>query len=312
MKRLVLEKFSCGICLLLILILVLAGNGCALPPATRCLGEILQKEINRESDRFSGYRCTVGAHRGDSVNFTENTLAAITAAGASPAYAFVEFDVQYSKDGKMVVFHDKRLLRVFGSLRSVGGTSFEKLRDVSSGEIAAYSDVMDALPEKKINIEIKSQGDDAEDCRLADEIIADVTRRGRDRDVMISSISGDVLKYIHRKYPGIRTGQIFWLSASTYLHFDAFTAGLFREISETEADYLMLHVANLRNLESLLALKPPDKTIVFWDFDDAIYLVHKHFSDRVWGHSGIRELAEHVRYMVLFPFYRFAEWDTGD
>ncbi len=312
MKRLFLEKLSVGIHLLFVLAVAFIATGCALPPATRCLGEILQKEINRESDRFSGYRCTAGAHRGDSVNFTENTLAAITAAGASPAYAFVEFDVQYSEDGKIVVFHDKRLLRIFGSLRSVGGTSFDKLRDVSGGEIAAYDDVMDALPDKKINIEIKSQGDDAEDRRLADEIIADVVRRGRDCDVMISSISGDVLKYIHRQHPRIPTGQIFWLSAATWLHFDVLTERLYREVAETGADYIMLHVANLRNLESLLALKPPDKTIVFWDFDDAIYLVHKHFSDRLWGHSGIRELAEHVRYMVLFPFYRFAEWDTGD
>ena len=312
MKRLFSEKLSVGIHLLFVLAVAFITTGCALPPATRCLGEILQKEISRESDRFSGYRCTAGAHRGDSVNFTENTLAAITAAGDNPAYAFVEFDVQYSEDGIMVVFHDKRLLRIFGSLRSVGGTSFDKLRTVSRGEIAAYEDVMDALPDKKINVEIKSQGDDAEDCRLADEIIADVTELGRDHDVMISSISGDVLKYIHQQYPDIRTGQIFWLSASTYLHFDALTARLFREIGETEANYLMLHVANLRNLKSLLALKPPDKTIVFWDFDDAIYLVHKHFSDRVWGHSGIREFAEHVRYMVLFPFYRFATWDGVD
>jgi glycerophosphoryl diester phosphodiesterase len=311
MKYFFSEKSAGGILLLLALICAF-GGGCALPPATRCLGEILQKEINRESDRFTGYRCTAGAHRGDSVNFTENTLAAIIAAGANPAYAFVEFDVQFSADGKIVVFHDQRLLRIFGSLRSVGGTSFEKLREVSAGEIAAYDDVMDALPGKKINIEIKSQGDSEEDARLADEIIADVRRRGREDDVMISAISGDVVKYISRKYPRFPTGQIFWLTASTWLHFDTLTERLYREIAENDADYILLHVANLRNIELLLALKPPDKTIIFWDFDDAIYLVHKHFSDRLWGQSGLRWLADHTRYMALFPFYRFARWDAPE
>lgn len=56
------------------------------------------------------------------------------------------------------------------------------------------------------------------------------------------------------------------------MHFDVFTEMLYKEIADTRADYLMLHVANLRNIESLLKLKPPDKTIVFWDFDDAMYV----------------------------------------
>lgn len=290
------------ICLVLFFLSGAIHSGCALSPAAMSLGKILEKEIGSENDAFSGYRCTAGAHRGDSKNYKENTLVALKAANDNPKYAFVEFDVQYSADGKIVVFHDKRLLRIFGSLRTVGKTSFAELTDLSEGEIAPYEAVMDVLDDKKVNVEIKSQGDPDEDIRLADHIIADVRARGRTDDVMISSISGDVIRYVNRMYPEIRTGQIFWLSASTYLHFDSLTERLYRKITDTRADYLMLHVANLRNIESLIKLKPHGKTIVFWDFDDAIYLVHKNFSDRLWGDSGIRTIYEDLKYRLFSLF----------
>lgn len=278
-------------------------GGCAVSPATKCLGSVLEHEIGAENESLAGYRCTAGAHRGDSANFTENTLAALKAADDDPKYAFIEFDVQYSADGRIIVFHDKRLLRIFGSLRSVGKTTFADLKALSGGEIAAYEDAMEAVKDKKLNIEIKSQGDPEEDARLADQIINDAKARGREEDIMISSISGDVIRYVKGRYPEIPTGQIFWISASTFLHFDPLTERLYRKINDTRADYLMLHVANLRNIESLLSLKPENKTIVFWDFDDAIYVVHKNFSDRLWGQSTLRTAWAQLWYRLLFPFY---------
>lgn len=289
-------------------LMVLAGfgimaGGCAVSPATKCLGDVLAREIGAEKDPYARYRCTAGAHRGDSVNFTENTLAALKSAHDNPRYDFIEFDVQYSADGRIIVFHDNRLLRIFGSLRSVGKTPFADLKAATGGEIAAYEDVMTVLTDKKLNIEIKSQGDPDEDVRLADQIIADIKGRGRENDIMISSISGDVIRYVKGRYPEIPTGQIFWLSTSTFLHLDSLTERLYREITDTQADYLLLHVANLRNIESLLALKPKNKTIIFWDFDDAIYLVHKNFSDRLWGQSTLRTGWAQLWYRLLFPFY---------
>jgi hypothetical protein len=122
---------------------------------------------------------------------------------------------------------------------------------------------------------------------------------------MISSISSDVIKYVNRNYPNIPTGQGFWLTSSTYLHFDGLTKKLYEDISATEADYLMLHVANLRNIDDLLRFKPKGKTIVFWDFDDTIYIVHKDISDRLWGDSGIRTFCQFVRYKLVSAFQRF-------
>lgn len=265
---------------------LLALAGCASPSTTR-LHNVIDDELGRVRNGVPNYRCTTGAHRGASVAHRENTLAALRAAEEDPRVAFIEFDVQFTKDRHIVLFHDLRLLRIYGKFVPVGEATYDELHDLTGGEIARYEDAM-AIVTKPINLEIKSQGDAAEDRELADAVMADLRARGRHRDVMISSISREVIQYIKQKSPGWPTGQIYWLKASTYLHLGALTEQLFKKFRETKADYLMLHVANLRNIEDLLRLKPRDKTIIFWDFDDRMYLVHRHLSDRLWTRSTVR------------------------
>jgi glycerophosphoryl diester phosphodiesterase len=283
-----------------IILLLAMASGCAMPPYVTSLDDILEKEEINNRGRYS-YRCTAGAHRGASEEHRENTMAALKAADKNSKYAFIEFDVQYSKDRKIVVYHDKRMLRLYGKLRAIGNTTFADLSEITNGEIAAYDEVIGVL-KKKINIEIKSRGDDQADERLVDEIVADIQARKRDNDVLISSISSDVIKYVNRKYPDIHTGQVFWLTSSTYLPFDALTKKLYEDIKATQADYLMLYVANLRNLDDLLKFKPRGKTIVFWDFGDTMYIVHKDLSDRLWGDSFFRTILEYVQYKIASVF----------
>ena len=271
------------VALLLILVLL---TGCVAPRNTMSLQQVIKHETGRSGKEFPPYRCTAGAHRGASVTHRENTRDALKAAEEDSRYAFVEFDVQYTRDGKIVLFHDQRLLRVYGSFASVGKADYADLLKCSNGDMALFSEAMDVV-HKKMNIEIKSQGDQQEDEQLADAIIAEVRARGRERDIMISSISSEAIRYIKTKYPGVPTGQIYWLTPSTYMHWDSFTEGLYERFAETHADYILLHVVNLRNIEDLLRLKPPGKTLIFWDFEDGIFLVHKDPSDRLWGTSAL-------------------------
>jgi glycerophosphoryl diester phosphodiesterase len=262
------------------------------------LSEVMESHIGRSTDTIPNYACTLGAHRGASIDYLENSYPALIAAVKDPQYAFIEFDVQYSKDGQIVVFHDKRLLRLFGNFATIDNSTYAELVEATDGQIALYRDVMDAA-DKKLNIEIKSQGDNEEDCRLADAIIADIQARGRQRDIMISSISSDVIRYIKETYPSVPTGQIYWLTPSTYLNFDTLTARLYEKFSESNADYLMLHVANLRNIEGLLSLKPKGKTIMFWDFDDNMYLLRENYNDRLWGTSVIGDFWQNIVYKFI-------------
>jgi glycerophosphoryl diester phosphodiesterase len=281
---------------LAIALLALMAAGCATPAHVARLDVILEQEALHPATRY-GYRCTAGAHRGASNVYRENTLAALIAADSDDRYAFIEFDVQYAKDRRIVVYHDKRLLRLFGSIRAVGDMTYAELTEITKGEIVAYDEVIGVL-KKKLNIEIKSRGAREEDERLVDELMADIRRRGRDHEVLISAISSEVITYVKRNYPEIPTGRIFWLTSSTYLHFDGLTNKLYEDIDASQADYLMLHVANLRNIDALLKLKPRGKTIVFWDFDDTMYIVHKDLADRLWGDSYIKTLFDLLRYKL--------------
>jgi glycerophosphoryl diester phosphodiesterase len=283
-------------------LLAAMASGCAMPPWVTSLDEILEREGITHRVRYE-YRCTAGAHRGASAEHRENTMAALKAADQNSRYAFIEFDVQYSKDRRIVVYHDTRMLRLDGSLSAVGNSTFAELSEITGGQIAAYDEVIGSL-KKKLNIEIKSRGDKREDERLADEIIADIRTRKRQNDVLISSISDDIIKYVSRKHPDIATGQVFWLTSSTFLHIDGLTKKLYENIGATRADYLMLHTANLHNIDDLLEFKPRGKTIVFWNFDDTMYIVHKDSSDRLWGDSGMRTFINYLHFKIASAFRR--------
>lgn len=303
----VMKRYYCSVSFyraVVIIALAVAICGCSIPRYTVGLDRVLYNEIGATRADIPEYRCTVGAHRGDSVTYMENSLGAFRAAVTNDRYAFIEFDVQYSSDDKIVVFHDKSLRRVFGKGHRIGASTFADLKELSGGEISAYNDVMNEVEGAKLNIEIKSQGDRDEDERLADYIVADVDARGIEDDVVISSISEAVVRYISRRYPKIYTGQIFFIKSSTYLPFDIFTMKLYDKIVETDADYLMLYVSNLHNINDLLAFKPKGKTIVFWDFDDTMYLVHKDLSDRIWGNSWLQTWFGYLRYKMRSSEYR--------
>ena len=273
-------------------------TSCALPRHAIDLQTVMDNAPRQDENGPFGYRCTMGAHRGDSTSYVENTPQAIRAARNNPKYAFIEFDVQYSADNQAVVFHDANLLRVFGHIKKVSDSTYEELCTLSDNQIATYEQIMNLTDGKPVNIEIKSQGDEAEDRQLIDYVVADVKTRKIENRVLISSISEEAVKYVKQQYPEIAAGQIFWLKASTYLPFDFLTEGLYRQINESKADYILLHRVNLLNLKDLIKLKPQDKTLVFWDFGDTMYVVHKDLSDRMWGDSGTQTLFDWLHYKI--------------
>jgi glycerophosphoryl diester phosphodiesterase len=179
-----------------LLLFVLALLNCQQPPSSTSLKEVLKHEIDAVKKELPSYRLTVGAHRGSSVSYRENTLPALRAAEEDASYAFVEFDVQYTRDKQIVLYHDRWLFRLFGKSDALGRTSYADLLQLTDGEIILYQEAMGVIG-KKINLEIKSQGNQQDDQRLADAVIADLKKRGREKDVMVSSISSELVRY-HR------------------------------------------------------------------------------------------------------------------
>src|SRR6266566_5004883 len=68
------------------------------------------------------------AHRGFSGRYPENTLAAIRAA-MRLRVDMVEIDVQQTCDGKLIVFHDYRLDRIYGVRKRVRDALRRELPD---------------------------------------------------------------------------------------------------------------------------------------------------------------------------------------
>jgi glycerophosphoryl diester phosphodiesterase len=70
--------------------------------------------------------CWVIGHRGAAAICPENTLPSFRMACAAGA-CMIEFDVQQSADGELVVFHDETLNRLCGESSAVGALSWDEL-----------------------------------------------------------------------------------------------------------------------------------------------------------------------------------------
>ena len=114
---------------------------------------------------MNSHNCTIIAHRGESYDAPENTLASINLAWERNADA-VEIDVQLTKDNKIVVIHDKNTKRTTGRSKSVKSQTLNELRELDAGlfkdkrwrdeKIPVLSEVLKTVPVgKKIIIEIK-------------------------------------------------------------------------------------------------------------------------------------------------------------
>ncbi|HLD00631.1 MAG TPA: glycerophosphodiester phosphodiesterase family protein [Candidatus Nanoarchaeia archaeon] len=217
---------------------------------------------------------TKGAHRGSSVYNIENSMLAFQEALNNPQYKFIEFDIQYTQDKKIIVYHDLSLLRLQGKAVEVSDLSYEELEAINDYLIPTYNEAMDLIGSKKVvNVEIKSQGNLSEDQELVDFIVADSTERGIVNTILISSISSEVVDYINLTYPKIKTGKIYWITPVTFLPLDYLVKEIYNSTKDIGADYLMLHGVNLKNYTLWAKLKPENVNLAFWYFDDQMYLL---------------------------------------
>jgi glycerophosphoryl diester phosphodiesterase len=100
-----------------------------LPPEQRPpWDQLAPMPVSRVSDR----RPTIVGHRGASGLAPENTLAAFRAA-ADLNIDGVEFDVQRSQDGHLVVFHDDEVSRITGGQGAVYDLTLAELKALDAG-----------------------------------------------------------------------------------------------------------------------------------------------------------------------------------
>lgn len=113
----------------------------------------------------------ITAHRGSSMEAPENTLFAVQLAIEQMA-DYVEIDVQLSKDGEVILLHDKNFKRTCNDGRSPWNMTLEEIKKLNAaaympGHERAYvptlREVLEYCKDKvNLNIELKNNGHDDE------------------------------------------------------------------------------------------------------------------------------------------------------
>ncbi len=90
----------------------------------------------------------------------ENALSAFRQA-AGMGYVYLETDVHATRDGVLIAFHDDRLERVSDGLGSVADLSYAEVvtaRIAGQAPVPTMAELLEALPEARFNIDLKSDG----------------------------------------------------------------------------------------------------------------------------------------------------------
>ncbi len=122
----------------------------------------------------------VCAHRGANIAYPENTIIAFKEAIRLGAQ-MIEFDVRTTKDGKLIVMHDKTVDRTTNWSGKVKDLTFAELRKLDAGswkdpkyfgeKVPLFSEVIDIMP-RNIWLNIHIKGDSETAYQAAKIIIA--------------------------------------------------------------------------------------------------------------------------------------------
>jgi glycerophosphoryl diester phosphodiesterase len=270
----------------------------------------------------------VGAHRGNAKQYMENTLPAFESALQMENFSFIEFDILYTKDKRIVVHHDYSLLRLQKKLYWIHDLTYDELMNLSDYHIPTYEEVMDLVGGKKpVDIEIKSDGNLTEDMEMVDYVMSDLARRGIVNTTMISSLSFDLIEKINIKYNNlsdyyqyiefwipprfIDTGLIFFVDESTFTR----KIPVIRDLTEkfrdngvfesmltkmylSGANYLLIHGANIDQYNALRSEIPLNSKIMLWTLADNLHLMLP--DQDIW--DGVRE-ANKIEARPVLPWW---------
>ncbi|MBR5872663.1 MAG: glycerophosphodiester phosphodiesterase, partial [Oscillospiraceae bacterium] len=121
----------------------------------------------------------------------------------------VELDVQYTKDGKIVVFHDLKLKRICGIDKAISELTFEELSELRLKEteekIPLFTDVLDVLKDVPVSCEIKTAGA-AFDSNFLEEVYQLLKNYKGDFNVI--SFNPFVLEWFKNNHPEVIRGQL--------------------------------------------------------------------------------------------------------
>ena len=157
------------------------------------------------------------AHRGVSSEYPENTMSAFRAS-VEQGYDIIEFDPKYTKDGKIVILHDRTVNRTGRTLdgealaeeTKICDITFEQARELEYGswfspkfkgeQIPLLTDLLDFAKETKIPLKVDNVWERfPEDIR--EEMFAQIASYGEEIKIGFTCANLETLKIAADRFP---------------------------------------------------------------------------------------------------------------
>src|SRR5262245_32686459 len=145
---------------------------------------------------FASPRPLVFAHRGGSALAPENTMAAFDNGLALGADG-IELDVRLSRDGVVVVHHDRTLDR---TTSLTGPLEHRTAAELADAGVPALADVFSRYPDTRVIVEMK-----VNDAAFAERVLEVIAAARAEDRVCLGAFGRRVLRAVRRKNPSIAT-----------------------------------------------------------------------------------------------------------
>ena len=180
---------------------------------------IIEEFINQRPGRNERKEVKIWAHRGCCMAYPENTLQAFEAAAKLDGITGIETDVQLSKDGEVVVFHDEHTGRVTDGTRNIQDYTLKELKALHIQSVNGTTTTIPTLREMLellkpycesngllINIELKTS---IVRYPGIEQKVLDIVREfGLEKYIVYSSFLAESIKIIKEILPSAKTGML--------------------------------------------------------------------------------------------------------
>ena len=167
----------------------------------------------------------VGHRGGPEDTAVENSMEAVEQSITAGA-GYVEMDIQRTRDGQYVVFHDENFSRFTHERRAVHEMTLAEIRELDLGEKSngRFSNVrvptLEELLERtrgRIGIFLELKGRSA-DQQMVDDAVAAVKRHDMLDRVVVISLKYELITGIEERHPEVTSGFIYFLSFGDTAH----------------------------------------------------------------------------------------------
>jgi len=179
-----------------------------------------KKGLSLEALRTAKNRVLVVAHRGSSGSAPENTITAFELALESGA-EILECDVRLTRDGEVVVLHDRTLNRTTNDTGPIKERTLEELKRLDAGSwfssrfkgerIPTLSEVLQLLDGGAfLNIELKADYHERQvNLQLQERVLETVKDAHAQQHVFLGSFNHRLMREIKVRHPELTTAIIY-------------------------------------------------------------------------------------------------------